>query len=404
MLVGGVDVRELDPDLLWRPHRAGPPAARTCSRGTVASNLRYGKPDATDDEMWEALEVAQAADFVPAMGGLDARIDQGGTNVSGGQRQRLSIARALVRRPDVYLFDDSFSALDLATDARLRAALAPYTAGSTVLVVAQRVSTIIKRRPDPRPRGRRGGRAGHRRRAPWTAARPMRRSSPPRLGRGRRMSVDDRRSTDDRAGPRRSAAPPADRARRRGPAGWAPSACRSSAPRTSAHAAPAGPPLRAESGSRMVAVVFLGDRRRAHGARAPRLLGHATDVIVDGSPHGGPAAINFGPLHRLLLEVVGLYVGSAVFQYLAGLHAGRHGAADDAPSARRRRGQAQPRCRSATSTGPPGATCSAGSPTTSTTWPRASSRPSARCPTSSCSSGRWRLMFVISPLLAAGGR
>ncbi|HRE02231.1 MAG TPA: ABC transporter ATP-binding protein, partial [Ilumatobacteraceae bacterium] len=96
--------------------------------GTVASNLRYGKPDATDDEIWEALTIAQAADFVSAMpGGLDAPITQGGTNVSGGQRQRLAIARALVRKPEIYLFDDSFSALDLATDARLRAALVPST-------------------------------------------------------------------------------------------------------------------------------------------------------------------------------------------------------------------------------------------------------------------------------------
>jgi len=94
----------------------------------VRSNLQYGKPDATDEELWTALGVAQAADFVAAMpGGLDAQIEQGGANVSGGQRQRLAIARALVRRPDVYLFDDSFSALDVATDARLRAALAPYT-------------------------------------------------------------------------------------------------------------------------------------------------------------------------------------------------------------------------------------------------------------------------------------
>ena len=93
----------------------------------MASNLQYGKPDATEVEMWEALEVAQAADFVRTMGGLEARIEQGGTNVSGGQRQRLAIARALVRKPEIYVFDDSFSALDLATDARLRAALAPYT-------------------------------------------------------------------------------------------------------------------------------------------------------------------------------------------------------------------------------------------------------------------------------------
>nr|WP_287380674.1 ABC transporter ATP-binding protein [Candidatus Microthrix sp.] len=113
--------------------------------GTVASNLRFGDPDATDEQLWEALEVAQAADFVADMdGGLDARIAQGGSNVSGGQRQRLAIARALVRKPGIYLFDDSFSALDLATDAHLREALAPAGADATVLIVAQRVSTIIE--------------------------------------------------------------------------------------------------------------------------------------------------------------------------------------------------------------------------------------------------------------------
>ena len=142
ILVDGVDVRELDPDLLW--DRIGiVPQKPYLFSGSVASNLRYGKPDATDDELWEALEVAQARDFVSSMpGGLDARIAQGGTNVSGGQRQRLAIARALVRKPEIYLFDDSFSALDLSTDARLRAALAPHTAESTVIIVAQRVSTI----------------------------------------------------------------------------------------------------------------------------------------------------------------------------------------------------------------------------------------------------------------------
>ena len=113
--------------------------------GTVARNLRYADPDATDEELWEALEIAQAADFVRAMpDGLDVPIAQGGTNVSGGQRQRLAIARALVRRPGIYLFDDSFSALDLATDARLRAALAPVAPDAAVLVVAQRVSTILE--------------------------------------------------------------------------------------------------------------------------------------------------------------------------------------------------------------------------------------------------------------------
>ena len=110
----------------------------------MASNLRFGDPEASDDDLWLALEIAQAKSFVQEMSdGLNSPIAQGGTNVSGGQRQRLAIARALVRKPSVYLFDDSFSALDLATDARLRAALAPHTRQATVLIVAQRVSTIL---------------------------------------------------------------------------------------------------------------------------------------------------------------------------------------------------------------------------------------------------------------------
>jgi ATP-binding cassette, subfamily B, multidrug efflux pump len=141
VLLGGVDVRELDPDVLW--HRIGlVPQKAYLFGGTVASNVRYGNPEASDKDVWEALRLAQAKDFVTAMGGLEAPITQGGANVSGGQRQRLAIARALVRKPDVYLFDDSFSALDLATDAKLRAALAPHTRKATVVVVAQRVSTI----------------------------------------------------------------------------------------------------------------------------------------------------------------------------------------------------------------------------------------------------------------------
>jgi ATP-binding cassette subfamily B multidrug efflux pump len=140
--VDGVDIREMAPDALWGRIGLVPQKPYLFS-GTVASNLRYGKPDATDEEIWEALRVAQAADFVSAMpGGIDAPITQGGTNVSGGQRQRLAIARALVKKPEVYVFDDSFSALDLATDARLRQALGPYVAGATVVIVAQRVSTI----------------------------------------------------------------------------------------------------------------------------------------------------------------------------------------------------------------------------------------------------------------------
>ena len=142
VLVDGVDVRELAPEVIWS--RVGlVPQKPFLFSGTVASNLRYGKSDATEAEMWEALEIAQAADFVAQMpGGLEAPITQGGANVSGGQRQRLSIARAVIRRPEFYVFDDAFSALDLATDARLRAALVPVTRESVMIVVAQRVSTI----------------------------------------------------------------------------------------------------------------------------------------------------------------------------------------------------------------------------------------------------------------------
>jgi ATP-binding cassette subfamily B multidrug efflux pump len=140
--VDGVDVRRLEPELLWARIGLVPQRAYLFS-GTVRSNLLHGKPDATDEELWAALEIAQAADFVRAMpDGIDAPISQGGTNVSGGQRQRLAIARAVVKGPEIYLFDDSFSALDLATDARLRAALRPVTRDATVLIVAQRVSTI----------------------------------------------------------------------------------------------------------------------------------------------------------------------------------------------------------------------------------------------------------------------
>ena len=140
--IDGVDVRELDAqELVGRIGYV--PQRPYLFSGTVASNLRHGRAGATDDELWSALEVAQAAGFVRAMpGGLEAAVAQGGTNLSGGQRQRLAIARALVRRPEIYLFDDSFSALDVATDARLRAALAPVTERATVVIVAQRISTV----------------------------------------------------------------------------------------------------------------------------------------------------------------------------------------------------------------------------------------------------------------------
>lgn len=142
VLIGGVDVRDLASEALWSGIGLVPQRPYLFS-GTVATNLRFGKPDATDEELWRALTIAQAADFVRAMPmGLDSVINQGGANVSGGQRQRLAIARALVHQPAIYLFDDSFSALDLATDARLRAALVPVTRRSAMVIVAQRVSTI----------------------------------------------------------------------------------------------------------------------------------------------------------------------------------------------------------------------------------------------------------------------
>jgi ATP-binding cassette subfamily B protein len=143
VLLGGVDVRDATLEDVWS--RIGlVPQKPYLFTGTVASNLRYGDAHATDEELWDALRIAQAEDFVREMeGGLDAPIAQGGTNVSGGQRQRLAIARALVAKPEVFLFDDSFSALDLATDARLRSALRPVTRHTAVIVVAQRVSTII---------------------------------------------------------------------------------------------------------------------------------------------------------------------------------------------------------------------------------------------------------------------
>jgi ATP-binding cassette subfamily B protein len=143
VVIEGSDARDIDLDLLWSKVGVVPQRPFLFS-GTVASNLRYGNPDATEAELWAALEVAQARDFVEKMPKqLESPIAQGGTNVSGGQRQRLSIARALLRKPAIYLFDDSFSALDLATEARLRGALRPHVAHATVIMVAQRVASIV---------------------------------------------------------------------------------------------------------------------------------------------------------------------------------------------------------------------------------------------------------------------
>jgi len=143
VLIDGVDIREMSQDLLWSYIGLVPQKPYLFS-GTVRSNLQYGRPDATEEELWQSLATAQAIDFVSEMeGGLDASISQGGTNVSGGQRQRLAIARALVKKPPIYIFDDSFSALDLATDAKLRLALKANVAGATMIIIAQRVSSII---------------------------------------------------------------------------------------------------------------------------------------------------------------------------------------------------------------------------------------------------------------------
>jgi ATP-binding cassette subfamily B protein len=143
VLVDGVDVRDMDREDLWARIGVIPQKAFLFG-GTVASNLRFGDGNATDDELWQALDIAQGRDFVAEMdGGLDAAITQGGSNVSGGQRQRLAIARAIVKDAGIYIFDDSFSALDFATDARLRAALERELGGATVIIVAQRVGTIL---------------------------------------------------------------------------------------------------------------------------------------------------------------------------------------------------------------------------------------------------------------------
>ncbi|HEY6570811.1 MAG TPA: ABC transporter ATP-binding protein [Candidatus Limnocylindrales bacterium] len=143
LLIDGVDVRDMDRQDLWSRIGIVPQKAFLFG-GTVASNLRFGDQEATDDDLWRALDIAQGRDFVAAMDqGLDSPITQGGTNVSGGQRQRLAIARALVKKPDVYVFDDSFSALDFRTDARLRAALGRELGHATVIIVAQRVGTIL---------------------------------------------------------------------------------------------------------------------------------------------------------------------------------------------------------------------------------------------------------------------
>ena len=143
VIVNGVDVRRQNLEALWS-NIGLVPQRSLLFRGTIRDNLRYGSASASDEEMWRALDVAQARDFVEALPDkLDAKVAQGGTNFSGGQRQRLAIARALIRQPAIYLLDDSFSALDYTTDAKLRGDLHAYASSATLIVVAQRVSTIL---------------------------------------------------------------------------------------------------------------------------------------------------------------------------------------------------------------------------------------------------------------------
>ena len=279
VLVDGVDVRDMEPEALWRRIGLVPQKAFLFT-GTVASNLRYGDPDADDDELWEALEVAQARDFVEAMpGGLEAPITQGGSNLSGGQRQRLAIARALVRRPQIYLFDDSFSALDLATDARLRAALAPRTREATVVIVAQRVSTIadadqiiVLEDGAGRRQGHPRGAAGHLRHLPGDRRVPAR-------------PAGGRVSTPATAAPRARSTPRRPRRAGGGPFGRGPMGGMGMPAEKAMTFKPSAKRLLrrlAPERREVAAVLVLAVRRVSFAVAGPKLLGRATDIIFAG--------------------------------------------------------------------------------------------------------------------------
>ena len=299
VLVGGVDVHDLDPDVLWSTIGLVPQRPYLFS-GTVASNLQFGKPDATEDEMWAALEVAQATDFVRAMpGGLRRRIEQGGTNVSGGQRQRLSIARALIRKPDIYVFDDSFSALDLATDARLRAALGPYTKDAAVVIVAQRVSTIstadnilvLEDGVVDRPRHARGAAPRHARRTPRSCSRRS----------ARRARHDARRRAHARAG--RGARPL--RARRSRAAGrWNSAGVPGERSKDFKNAVRRLGGMLGPMWVVLVVVAVVAVASATLNVFGPRVLGHGTEHHRRGRAiqHQG---IDFGALHHVLFQALG---------------------------------------------------------------------------------------------------
>ena len=381
--VGGRDVRDLDPDLLWAQLGLVPQKAYLFS-GTVRSNLQYGKPDATDDEMWAALEVAQGRDFVEELPeGLDAPVAQGGTNFSGGQRQRLAIARALVRKPGIYLFDDSFSALDLATDARLRAALAPVTRDATVVIVAQRVSTIrdadlILVLEDGAVVGR-----GTHHELLADCATYQEIVGRSQLSRGGGSLRRRRRKGQEFKATERIEAPQAGPGR--GPMGggmvgqkamdFGPSAKRLVAR------------MRPDRG-KAVLVVLLGVASVGLMSIGPRILGHATDLVFNGFigtkiPPGTPESqwpeavqgtdvvpgqgVDFDAVGDVLLIVLAIYAGASLLAWLQGFILNTRRAEHRAPAARGRRGEDQPAA--ARLLRPVAARRAAlrGSPTTSTT-------------------------------------
>ena len=259
--VDDIDVRDYDTEQLWSAIGLVPQRGYLFS-GTVAENLRYGKADATDDEMWEALRVASADGFVRAHAdGLDMPVAQGGINFSGGQRQRLAIARAVIRRPAIYLFDDAFSALDVHTDARVRSALGEVSADATVVIVAQRISTVADGRPDRRHRRRQGG--GHRNARVAAGRLPHVRRVRGLAGgrsRHRRQSV-----TQPLGRPIRGMVQaPTERSRD----------FKGSAIRLVKRLTPQRGPT--------AAVILLGVGGIAIGVIGPRILGHATDLLFNG--------------------------------------------------------------------------------------------------------------------------
>ena len=328
VLVDGVDVRDIDPELAVEPHRPrAAEAVPVLGHRRQQPALRAIPTPPTTSCGRPSRSPRRATSCAAMPGRLDAPIAQGGTNVSGGQRQRLAIARALVRRPGIYLFDDSFSALDLATDARLRAALAPVIADAATVIVAQRVSTIMQRRPDPRARGRPAGRARHAPRAARDVPDLRRDRGVAAHGGGGGMSATAvthgvRAATD---GARRPTTAEEDRGvRRRRPsaavgsaADGAPSACRSSGRRTS----------RTRSGACCARLAARRARRRracscsrSSASRCwcigPRILGHATNIIVDGRQSGRRASTSRELHTHRCCSCSCIYVASAVLSYL----------------------------------------------------------------------------------------